>query len=146
MARPNWPALIELIRHYTTAGSPLIPVHMLMDTPELVHLGLPIPASAIRPVCGDFDELGAESAEGPANCPVCLALAREASGAAADDRIAPRLPSDRCVWKLKAFNHAKQEWKTRRVGDEDILALALGEMLRWKLEGQEVRLEWSQLN
>jgi hypothetical protein len=50
------------------------------------------------------------------------------------------------VWKLRAFDSQGNAWKTQLVGGDELFAQMMSDLLRWKAEGQQVRLEWSEKN
>lgn len=140
----NWATVIELIRAHRDDGHHLRPVESTATAYPGIHLGVNDPAFDDKPICDAFDESTARPSGKPADCIVCKALAREALGI---DQAEPELPAlGRNVWKLKTFNNRVREWQTKRVGGEEALSQMLTDLFRWKAEGQEVRLEWSELN
>lgn len=142
----DWADAIQRIRDHQRDGHPLHTVEAISKTTTGTHLSVDDPGLGDLPICDSFDCTDTRPAEGPADCVVCLALAREALGVETVSAPAPALDSNVCVWKLKTFDHRAREWRTKHVGGEEALSKMLGDMLRWKAEGQEVRLEWSELN
>lgn len=143
----DWAATIERIRNHRDDGHPLHPVESASQTVPGIHLSVDDPGTDDDdPICDSFDYSDTKPAEGPADCVVCLALAREALGVDNNGKPLPAVNVSVCVWKLKTFDHRKKEWRTANVGGEEAFSQLLGNMMRWKAEGQEVRLEWSELN
>lgn len=144
----DWASVVENIRAHRADDHHLVTVEAVQKRAPIggVHLGIHDPALIDEPICESFsaEDTRRAAPDQAADCIVCLALAREAHGV--DTTEVPGLPLGRDVWKLKAFNHRRQEWETRRVGGEEALSQMLTDMFRWKSDGQQVRLEWSELN
>lgn len=145
----DWAEIVRKIRAHRLDDHHLVTVESVPQRSAIagVHLAIHDPLLYDEPICGSFtsDDTRLAPRDASADCIVCLALMREAHGI--DTTTEHPLPAlGRDVWKLKAFNHRKQQWETRHVGGEEKLSLMLTEMLRWKAEGQQVRLEWSELN
>lgn len=143
----NWTETIEQIRAHARDGHGLKSVLKVKDSQLMpgVHLSIDDPALGDQPICEDNtnDYTTAESTQ-PADCVVCWALAREAHGV--DNRDFPGLPLGVDVWKLKTFDHSRQVWRSRHIGGDEKLAQMLLDLFKWRAEGQQVRLEWSELN
>lgn len=144
----DWAEVVESIRAHRAADRPLVTVEAVPQRMPIagVHLAIKDAARHVEPICRSFGAVDTRSAprDLPADCIVCLALMREAHGIDMTEHPPPAI--DRDVWKLKAFNNSRQQWETRRVGGEESLSQMLTDMFRWKTEGQQVRLEWSELN
>lgn len=142
----DWTDAIQRIRDHARDGHPLHSVVEIKASEVMpgVHLSVNAPGLSDQPICDSFDHYTTATWAEPADCVVCLALARAAHGVDISEPAPPPLGRD--VWKLKAFNHRRQQWETRHVGGEEKFSLMLSEMLRWRAEGQQVRLEWSELN
>jgi hypothetical protein len=145
----DWADTVERIRAHQADDHHLVTVEAVPQRSPIpgVHLAIHDPGQYDQPICDSFSHNDTRLAprDAPADCIVCIALMREAHGI--DTTAQPALPPlGRDVWKLKALNVRDGQWRTKRVGGEEALSQMLGDMLRWKAEGQQVRLEWSELN
>lgn len=145
----DWADVVAQIKAHRADGHHLVTVERVaaQTVPVVgVHLAIHDPGLYDEPICGAFESENTRQAprDASADCIVCLALMREAHGVDTTEHAAP--PLDRDVWKLKTFDNRTGEWITKRVGGEEVLSQALLDMLRWKGEGRQVRLEWSELN
>jgi hypothetical protein len=145
----DWADVVEQIRAHRADDHHLVTVEAVHTRSPIagVHLAIHDPLLYDEPICSSFsaDDTQLAPRDAAADCIVCLALMREAHGI--DVTEPPTLPPlGRDVWKLKALNVRDGEWRTKRVGGEECLSQMLADMLRWKAEGQQVRLEWSELN
>ena len=144
----DWAGVVEQIKAHRAEDHHLVTVESVPQRSPIagVHLAIHDPLVHDEPICKSFspDDTRLAPREAAADCIVCLALMREAHGV--DTTEYPILPLGRDVWKLKALNVRTGEWVTKRVAGEECLSQMLGDMLKWKAEGQQVRLEWSELN